>query len=465
MDLATRKAKASARQTGFAKAPTPITDNKRKLSEMNEETDTNFAEIIDSVINDSFVDEVSWLDSSDIGLDEKSRIHAAKPLYESLHPGFNPEVMATVAGALDVSTGVVDTTQIKTLNANHHTAWYVESKNTSEAMVSMAGTVVKMAFVDASMTSAHLEREVASKAKVWDPAVKVKFYLIRAYILCLNLFQTGTNKDVKWLTDADQEITGDFQTFSKVAKTCLTTAFIKGVQFLFFLRSLNHYRSRHTTLGDLLPLPQVVAISAVLGIQGTKTELADNMIKRYITWLFYTAVHACDPATYLTMALPKLGVNLSYNQRVVMSEPRLGNYEKIRSAAFPAGTAIVVLAYQFVLRLLETGHVIMVGQPDLIMEALSTFNIVKKSGASAHVDAAYYGRVPASIDTQKVAELLPFLKSYSEVLGGCKTLAASPRIRSSDMNRAPQDFEDRLTALKTTMASEELSAAIQLITE
>ena len=68
----------------------------------------------------------------------------------------------------------------------------------------------------------------------------------------------------------DLEIQGhNYQAHACMAKTLLTKEFFKGAQFLMFLRSLNDYRSRHTTLGDVLPSSQALAVAALLDSLGT----------------------------------------------------------------------------------------------------------------------------------------------------------------------------------------------------
>lgn len=102
-------------------------------------------------------------------------------------------------------------------------------------------------------------------------------------------------------------------------------------------------------MGDVLPLPQVVAVAAVMGVQRGKVELQNSSRKKLATFLFSNSIHAVDPSAYLTLAVPKFGTRTVYNMRAIMHEPRISNYEPIRAHATPAGTAAMVLSYQPVL--------------------------------------------------------------------------------------------------------------------
>lgn len=82
--------------------------------------------------------------------------------------------------------------------------------------------------------------------------------------------------------------------------------------------------------------------------------------------------------------------------------PRFRNYESIGENGTPAGTATVVLGFQFILRLLsENGHIILIPDASLMTETLFMFGTVKSSGAAAHIDAAHYGRVPECLHVRR----------------------------------------------------------------
>lgn len=53
----------------------------------------------------------------------------------------------------------------------------------------------------------------------------------------------------------------------------------------------------------------------------------------------------------------------------------------------------------------------LISHTSLVMEALALYGTVRTSGAAAHVDATYYGRVPVSVDRQKLEPMLSYLKT------------------------------------------------------
>lgn len=84
---------AKAFSKGFGASPTVVSDGKRKLTEfLDEKTAVDLNDLIKSVVNDSYDDTVTWLDSSDIGLDKSLKIQLAYNVYSRAFPGFDPRI-------------------------------------------------------------------------------------------------------------------------------------------------------------------------------------------------------------------------------------------------------------------------------------------------------------------------------------------------------------------------------------
>ncbi|OLQ04716.1 hypothetical protein AK812_SmicGene12171 [Symbiodinium microadriaticum] len=145
-------------------------------------------------------------------------------------------------------------------------------------------------------------RGEAARKELTYPGVIARFLLIRGLILTFNLFSCGWNKHIEFCNDNSTELTLDMQTTFDLFKQIITPTNISGALFLFFMRSLNAYKSKHASAGDMLPTAQTVAASGIFGLKYVRSDSNEKAVHKIVTFLFYNSVHAVDPATYITLA-------------------------------------------------------------------------------------------------------------------------------------------------------------------
>eukprot|EP00971_Amphidinium_carterae_P227957 4521536-Amphidinium_carterae.1 len=62
------------------------------------------------------------------------------------------------------------------------------------------------------------------------------------------------------------------------------------------MRALNHYRSRHATLGATLPSAQMAAVKSIFRVPEKPAMMTEQEYTIALTKLFYCATHAVDPS-------------------------------------------------------------------------------------------------------------------------------------------------------------------------